>query len=358
VGAQGAELLERLERTLGCRLAVVDHLRGVGLMAGGGLPPRDVLRTLAEAATRRAEPMPAVLRLEADAVPFLAVAVPASRPATLVVRSEPGRFPDLALLRHVAAIVALEIEREIVERERRRAAGAELLAGLVDARLTGEAAAHILRERDLADEPRVVAACRVEENAEALSDLHVRLEDRGIAHLPLRRAPWLLVLLNDDDASVAGLAAELGNAPIGLSGPLGRVTRAADAAREATWAAHAATSAETVVVRYGEQAPSMFLPRGLSEARRAVDQVLGRLLEYDAAHGAELVRSLRVFLELNRSWKDAADALHIHKQTLAYRLRRVEELTGRRLSDTGSLADLWLALKAAEWSGALTAGPD
>ena len=76
--------------------------------------------------------------------------------------------------------------------------------------------------------------------------------------------------------------------------------------------------------------------------------MLGRLLEYDAAHGAEPVRSLRVFLELNRSRKDAADALHIHEQTLAYRLRRVEQLTGRRLSDTGSLADFWLALKAAE----------
>ena len=79
------------------------------------------------------------------------------------------------------------------------------------------------------------------------------------------------------------------------------------------------------------------------------------LLRYDAAHSSDLVRSLRVFLELNRSWKDAATALHVHKQTLVYRMRRVEELTGRRLADTGALADLWLALRAAEWSGALPA---
>ncbi len=104
-------------------------------------------------------------------------------------------------------------------------------------------------------------------------------------------------------------------------------------------------------------APSLFLPRGISEARAAVDQVLGRLVAYDAAHDADLVRSLRVFLEQNRSWKDAAAALHIHKQTLVYRLRRVEELTGRRLADTGAIADLWLAIKAGEWSGALAADP-
>jgi purine catabolism regulator len=355
IGAQGAELLARLQGVVGCRLHVVDHLRGIGLLAGADAPAPAVVRTLAEAAAGRAEPMPAVLRLDADGEPFLAVAVPASRPATLVVQTDGDPVANLGLLRHVAGLVALELEREIVERERRRAAGAELLAGLVDGRLTGEAAAHVLGERGLGEEPRVIAACRLADD-DGLSDLHVRLEDRAIAHLPLRRAPWLLLLLADDEAAIAALRAELPDrAPIGLSGPLGRLTRAGDAVREAAWATRAAASAQASVVRYGDRAPSLFLPRGLSEAREAVEEVLGPLLRYDAAHDAELVRSLRLFLEFNRSWKDAAAALYIHKQTLVYRLRRVEELTGRRLSDTSAVADLWLALKAAEWSGGLGA---
>jgi PucR family transcriptional regulator, purine catabolism regulatory protein len=353
VGAQGAELLRRLQSAVGCRLHVVDHLRGIELMAGADAPAPAVIRTLAEAAACRAEPMPAALRLEADGAPFLAVAVPASRPATMVVSADGEPIADLGLLRHVAGMLALEIERELVERERHRAAGAELLAGLVDGRLTGEAAAHLLGERGLGDEPRVIAACRLADDHH-LGDLHVRLEDRGIAHLPLRRAPWQLLLLPDDDAAITGLRAEVSDrAAIGLSGPLGRLTRAADAVREAAWAARAAAGADAGIGRYGDRAPSLFLPRGLSEAGEAVEQVLGPLLRYDAAHDAELVRSLRVFLEHNRSWKDAASALHIHKQTLVYRLRRVEELTGRRLSETGAVADLWLALKAAEWSGEL-----
>jgi purine catabolism regulatory family protein/PucR-like helix-turn-helix protein len=355
VGAQGGELLARLQETVGGRLFVVDHLRGVGVMAGADEPAPAVLAKLAEAAARREEPMPAVLRLEADGAPFLAVAVPASRPTTLVVQSDGEPAADLGLLRHVAGLVALEIEREIVERERRRAAGAELLAGLVDGRLTGESAAHLLDDRGLGDEPRVIAACPVGHD-DAIADLHLRLEDRAIAHAALRRAPWQFVLLADDDEAIAALRAEVPDTiAIGLSGPLGRVARAADAVREASWAARAATGDTEGVVRYGERAPSLFLPRGLSETREAVDEVLGPLLRYDAAHESDLVRSLRVFLELNRSWKDAAAALHIHKQTLVYRMRRVEELTGRRLSDTGALADLWLALKAAEWSGTLPA---
>jgi PucR family transcriptional regulator, purine catabolism regulatory protein len=352
VGAQGAELLARLERSLCCHLHVVDHLRGVGLLPGARVAPPAVVSALGEVASRRAEPMPAVLRLHGDGDAFLAVAMPTSRPATLIVRPGAGEAPELALLRHVAGIVALEIEREIVERERRRAVGAELLAGLVDGRLSGEAAAQPFAERGLDDEPRIVAAVHLDDGGvDELADLHLRLEDRGIAHLPLRRAPWLLVLLADDDDVIAGLRAEVPpDTPIGLSGPLGRLDRAADAAREAGWAAHAAAAGRPRVVRYGDEAPSLFLPRGLSEARRAVAQVLGPLIDYDAAHDAELVRSLRVFLEHNRSWKEAACALHVHKQTLVYRLRRVEELTGRQLADSTSIAELWLALQALEWS--------
>jgi purine catabolism regulator len=79
-----------------------------------------------------------------------------------------------------------------------------------------------------------------------------------------------------------------------------------------------------------------------------VRHVLGALLDYDRMHEAELVKSLRVFLSHNRSWKNSAAELHIHKQTLVYRMRRVEELTGRKIGDTGTIAELWMAISALE----------
>ncbi len=79
--------------------------------------------------------------------------------------------------------------------------------------------------------------------------------------------------------------------------------------------------------------------------------MLGPVLVYDASHDARLVESLRVFLEHNRSWQKAATALHVHKQTLVYRMRRVEELSGRKLNRTGDVCELWLALRAADASG-------
>ena len=350
VGAQPSTLLKEIERVVGGPVHVVDHERGVSVIAAAPDPPPALARALRDALSARDGPMPAVLRLTADGTPFMALAVPSSRPVTLIVPGTRGAMLDLAVLRQIAGIVALEIEREVVERERRRAFGSELLAGLVDGRLASEAASGLLEERALAREPRVVAACATERDEHGT--LHLRLEDRGIPHLLLRRAPTLLLLMRDDDRDLARLRAEIRpSAAIGLSGALGSPSRAADAVREAVWALHAAPAAGEVVVRYGDAAPSPFLPRGISEARDAAARVLGPIMEYDAAHAADLTASLRVFLEHNRSWKDAAATLHVHKQTLVYRMRRIEELTGRRIADTSAVAEFWLALKALDWSG-------
>ena len=40
--------------------------------------------------------------------------------------------------------------------------------------------------------------------------------------------------------------------------------------------------------------------------------------------------------------------MHIHRQTVMYRIRKVEALTSRDLADTNSLSELWLAVRAAE----------
>jgi purine catabolism regulator len=313
----------------------------------------DVAEALKAATSERAGPMPAMLRLHAGGRPLLALAVPASRPATMVALPGGGGRPDLSVLRHITAVVALEIEKEKAERERRRRLGAELLAGLVDGRLPAETAAQLLAERDLGEEPRVLAVCVADGGEARHSDLHLRLEDRGVPHLLLKRDPLLTTLLPDTPEALAGFRAEIDTAvPVGLSDSLGRATRVPDAQREAQWALQSANAGGRAIVRYGEDtALSPFLPRSLSEAERAVRHVLGPLFDYDASHDAHLVESLLAFLSHNRSWQRAAADLHVHKQTLVYRMRRVEELSGKKLDRTEDVAELWLALKAAEASG-------
>ncbi|ASU84236.1 PucR family transcriptional regulator [Nocardiopsis gilva YIM 90087] len=75
------------------------------------------------------------------------------------------------------------------------------------------------------------------------------------------------------------------------------------------------------------------------------DRLLGPLLTYDHDHRSELVRTLERFLEHSGSWQRCAAAMHVHVNTLRYRIGRIEELTGRDLSNLEHRVDLFLALK-------------
>jgi len=78
------------------------------------------------------------------------------------------------------------------------------------------------------------------------------------------------------------------------------------------------------------------------------DSVLGKLQEYDEQNSSDLVRSLACFLEANGHWGDAAEKLYVHRHTLRYRMKRVEEITGRDLNRSQDRMEFWLALKAKE----------
>lgn len=75
-------------------------------------------------------------------------------------------------------------------------------------------------------------------------------------------------------------------------------------------------------------------------------ETLSALVEYDAKNGTELVRTLDVFFAHGANLQDASDALFLHRNSLAYRLRRVEEVSGLRLDDFEDRFRLQLALKA------------
>nr|MDP9166472.1 helix-turn-helix domain-containing protein [Actinomycetota bacterium] len=86
--------------------------------------------------------------------------------------------------------------------------------------------------------------------------------------------------------------------------------------------------------------------RDTEEAQVVVDRVLGALIAYDAAHSSDMVRTLDAYLRCDRSWVKTAAGMGVHRQTVVYRMQRVEEITGRRIADTAAIAEFWLALRA------------
>lgn len=69
------------------------------------------------------------------------------------------------------------------------------------------------------------------------------------------------------------------------------------------------------------------------------------LVEHDARHGADLLGTLRVYLEEDRVQRRAAARCFIHVNTVVYRVNRIEQLLGRSLDEPATVFDLTLALR-------------
>jgi DNA-binding PucR family transcriptional regulator len=82
-----------------------------------------------------------------------------------------------------------------------------------------------------------------------------------------------------------------------------------------------------------------------------VVRVLGPLLEHDRAHRAELLTTLRAYLDCSGSWARCAERMHLHVNTLRYRVERIEALTGRDLRRLDDQIDLLTALRLWDSSG-------
>ncbi|WP_042388227.1 PucR family transcriptional regulator [Streptacidiphilus melanogenes] len=75
------------------------------------------------------------------------------------------------------------------------------------------------------------------------------------------------------------------------------------------------------------------------------ERILAPLLDHDRVNGVSLVHTLDTFLHHSASWSRTAQALHVHVNTVHYRINRIEELTGRSLRNLTDRLDLWAALR-------------
>jgi purine catabolism regulator len=347
-GLPGPEVFRKLGQELDVRLHLVDP--ETGLLVFGDGERSAFAEALAASYAAHGNAIPGVLRLtQPSAAPgdagAVAVAVPGDRPTALVAEPVGSRLPGLVLLHHIAAGAALELAQLAAAQERERRLGADLLGDLLDRRIDPRVATTQLAEArlDLAD--CVLAVVRPGPDSTGV-DVRRKLDRSRVPHLRLLRDCLLYVLLPD-----AAVEAQLRCEPaqpapaVGCSGRIAAAGRVPDAAHEARWALGTAEAEKRGLARYGDET-ALLLPRSATEAQALVSRILGPLLAQDGDHGTDYVNTLRVLLDSDRSWQLAAAVLHIHKQTLGYRIKRIEQLTGRGLARTEHLAEWWFALRA------------
>ncbi|MFF3379124.1 PucR family transcriptional regulator [Streptomyces sp. NPDC002680] len=144
--------------------------------------------------------------------------------------------------------------------------------------------------------------------------------------------------LDDDGRLTIGVSAAVHSAE-GLRGAL----------EEARHARRVAAARPGRVCAAGHQELAshvLLLPFVPDDVRRAFTaRLLDPLRDYDRRHRAELIPTLEAFLECDGSWTRCATRLHLHVNTLRYRVGRIEQLTGRDLSRLEDKLDFFLALR-------------
>lgn len=316
-----------------------------------------------------------------------ALALPVSSPG-----AEPGAVPqawlvaakdqgglaeiDRLILHQAVTVVALELLRvRVADATERRLAGdvlSEIVAGEVEGAelqrrlepfgLGGRTTALALATSAGPPEAGVEAVVADALRAEAVSGL-VATTGRFVGVL----LPGLLdeELFDTCERLVARITAALGTAPLAGAGravPAGRAretwheARCALEARELGADPAPASSNGDRPAKPGRVATyrdlgsfQLLLALQDSDALRLYcDSLLAPIEEGDGHYGGELMRSLEAFIECNGQWEAAARRLYCHRHTLRYRIRKIEELTGRDLARARDRIEFWLALRGRE----------
>ncbi|GAA4905768.1 helix-turn-helix domain-containing protein [Actinomycetospora succinea] len=261
--------------------------------------------------------------------------------ALLVVADDVWRILDASSDRLVDAYRREETRLRGVEIGRRWAVLEGLLAG------RGHEPAFALDAARLLDvDPEVPVLCVV---APADEDDPAEVLPGSFWHV--RSAEIVGVVVGGRVGEVVAALRARATGPVGVSPPVDGLGQLDVAYRWARLAARTLPAGVGAVADLDDRLPEALLAEAADLVPRLRRAALGDLLDLPAAERGTLLATLRAVLDADGSPSHAATALYCHRNTVMYRLARLETLTGRRLADARDRLLLGLALVAAEDDG-------
>lgn len=79
--------------------------------------------------------------------------------------------------------------------------------------------------------------------------------------------------------------------------------------------------------------------------RRFTDEIMRPLADYDAQNRGSLVKTVEAYFDHHGNISQTAESLFVHRNTLLYRMERIQELTGLQLDQANMRLALHLSLK-------------
>lgn len=316
--------LSILANALGMNLVIEDAVGGVKIVEANGIAAEDINHVERIALGGRAR-------------------------ANLVIASSAGRTrDDSILLRSLAGLLGVELERLMIQRDRQREEGAALLGKMLDSTTEFTYALPMLERHGLTG-TLVTLAIRPGANGPwSVDDIHQAPALQAATPLMIVEHGLLLAVSQDRATVFEALRSNLGaGTVVGISGPVVAATGLRESFRQSRLALTQAEELGKDVLHYGEAQTGLIMaPKSLPEARALVGRYLGPLIEHDRTQGAALLTTLTTFLHNDGNWKSTAFDLGIHRQTLVYRLKLVEQLTGLKPTTTSGISRFWIAIQA------------
>jgi PucR C-terminal helix-turn-helix domain/GGDEF-like domain len=361
---------ERAQATV----AVVSQLMDVQTAASPGLPPEKAAALVREHVVhprlgqvlRASRLSQRALRLpNVGGMPAIIVApilVGDEVPSYLITLdpAEESFGEDMSLLvtEHAATICGVILGRERVVAAAARRVRDDLVEGLLlgrgrDAADAARWAAHLGYDPARAHNVAAIAFELPPGRAADAEPLRQRIRE-SIEHFMTTRAPEAIVSARESEVVVVVAASpdprKLGQAclarlaelfpgakvVIGIGGPCmapDEIARSYDQAHRTT----------QTLWRLGRAAVAAFEDLGihrlllqvpdLAELRSFASEVLGKLSEHEHDHKSEYLSTLACYFRENNSPQRASKLLHVHPNTVAYRIKRIEEITGLRLDN-------------------------
>lgn len=260
--------------------------------------------------------------------------------ASIIVRK--NEWIDYILLSHLAAVIGIELERTRFEYENVLRLGIEVFDELLQQRLPDRYVTDRLRPFNFDLEKSIIFTIKIERpHLNSWNELLCRNNIRVL----FKKQPNKVLGLVEDLTLLPKIQSILGHS-VGYSSLIDNVMRIPEAVRESNLALEFCTNTKHIVSYKSCSTIAFWLPKNLEIARQAYENVLGELEKYDIAQKSMLIVSLKAYLEHNKSWLNASKELHIHKQSLIYRIKKVEEITNRSLNNMDDTAIFWFAIKS------------
>ncbi|WP_244904957.1 PucR family transcriptional regulator [Streptomyces prasinopilosus] len=337
---------------------VLNHLRSADAPGPDPSPSRETGRVRAE------QGMPLADTLHAYRIGFAflwseILAEARTRPevsdAELVSRSAEiwalfGLYAQTVATAHREATAELTSQRQA----RRSALAEALFTGVIADRTTLRDAA---RELGLPERgPYAVAAAVADApGEEPLAGIESALRQARLPStwrlLPDQQIGLVALPVPDAEGALLRVLNRARGARVGVSPRFDSLRDAPQALRFARLALAGLRRTGPGVARFDDDPLAMVVAAAPAEAAHLTEVVLRPVLGLPAAERARLLETLEHWFATSGSAREAAGRLFVHPNTVRYRLRRVEELTGRSLSDPRAVAHIGAALLAVRNSG-------